>query len=370
MANGWKCPKCGGINPMNRSNCLGCNTSKPSLSNLESANKSENIKVEQGELSSWKCPKCGGINPKNKDKCLGCNTINPIIDKMKQQNGTSRIIQENYRIDTVTPEISSQSPSSGQISPETEKTIQNSCTIVEAKEILGEKNVFGQDEWFKYFQAMGINLGSTQDEIRNAGAIPWSREKIGNSGVNQPLFLFLGVKDINGEPLNINKWNSLLNKGQNPQFYRPPTGTALSNTLTSTNKNFNLQIFTYFKSEFSQVPCELRWYLTTASVLAGSVKRSYDQQVAMLPDGYEVPSAIERVTANFLYYLLNEKYLDGKNDWGRTRDLCDKTAFGSVKGDHVIVGPAWNGNYGGLFLDNDGGRPDNTIGVTASLKLL
>jgi hypothetical protein len=319
--------------------------------------------------NGWVCPNCGGINPINRTNCLGCNTANPIIDKLKQQDGTSNITQENSRINTDTPKISSKNLYSGQISSETQKTVQNSCNIVEAKEILGEKNVFGQDEWLKYFQAMGINLGSTEDEIRNAGAIPWSKEKLRNTGVNQPFFLFLGVKDINGEPLNINKWNSLLNKGQNPQFYRPPTGTALSNTLTSTNKNFDLKIFTYFKSEFSQVSCQLRWYLTNASVLVGSVKRSYDQQLAMLPDGYEVPSAIERVTANFLYYLLNEKYLDGKNDWGRTRDLCDKTAFGSVKGDHVIVGPAWNGNSGGLFLDNDSGRPNNTIGITASLKL-
>ena len=90
-------------------------------------------------------------------------------------------------------------------------------------------------------------------------------------------------------------------------------------------------------------------------IVEGSRNLSYDRQVAILPGEYEVPTAPARVTANFLYLVLNKKYLD--TDSSRTRDKSISR--------RVWVCYDSRGLNVGIFTDD----ANNNIGVSASLKL-
>jgi hypothetical protein len=161
----------------------------------------------------------------------------------------------------------------------------------EAREVLGENHVFGPEDWLKYFPGKVSFTGEIPE-------IPWSREEIKNPGITEPHFLFLGAREFDGKPLNLATWYDLLKGPDYPRF-EETQGT---------------------EEDVAQHTCEFRWYL----MLVGNVKDSKglpcDQQTAMLPREYELPSAIERVTANILYYLLNNEYLDPLF-WARTREL-------------------------------------------------
>jgi hypothetical protein len=106
MAGGWKCPKCGGINPEKRTTCIGCNTANPILSSAASEKGSAQAVVPvqypsaQQIPHNWKCPKCGGINPAQRTTCLGCNTshLDVLIAGIKQSALRDNAVRELVRI--------------------------------------------------------------------------------------------------------------------------------------------------------------------------------------------------------------------------------------------------------------------------------
>ena len=180
------------------------------------------------------------------------------------------------------------------MSPETEKSIQNPYSIKEAKEILGEKNVFGPEEWKKFF---GDKVNFTPEELAKIEKLPWSTAILKKPGIDQEHFLFLGLDRLDSTPLNLLTWHKVYSGENQPKFY----------------------LDWYLSHKFAQVSCELRWYLMPVGMVEGSNNLPYDRQVSMLPSEYEVPSAIERASANVLYYLLNRKYLD-PDYWVHTDD--------------------------------------------------
>ena len=159
----------------------------------------------------------------------------------------------------------------------------------EARKIMGEKNFFGQEEWTKFF--------GEKVQLATIPEIPWSQSELENPGINQKHFLFLGLNCLDGEPLNLPIWRELYPGENHPKFY----------------------LDWYLTHDFAEKTCGLRWYLMPVGIVGGSNNLSYDRQVAMLPDKYEVPQTSARVAANILYYLLNKKYLD-TNYWARTSD--------------------------------------------------
>ena len=214
------------------------------------------------------------------------------------------------------------------MSPETEIPTQNNCSIKEAKEILGEKNVFGPEEWKRFF--------GDKFQLANVPEIPWSQVELENPEINQEHFLFLGLDRLDGKPLNLSAWNKLHSGENHPKFY----------------------LDWYLSHKFAQVTCGLRWYLMPVGIVESSNGLSYDRQVATLPDEYEVPTVPARVTANVLYYLLNKKYLD-VDYWARTNDKSDG-------GDRIVV---QGHSVYGLRVS---GWTDDTIGfvgVSASRKV-
>jgi hypothetical protein len=165
-------------------------------------------------------------------------------------------------------------------------------TVEVAQEVMGKKNFFGPNEWVRFF--------GKKVQIANVPEIPWSQAELENPEINQEHFLFLGLDRLDGKPLNLPTWHKVYSGEAHPKFYWD----------------------WYLSHKFAQVSCEPRWYLMPVGILEGSRSFSYDRQVALLPDEYEVPTAPARVTANVLYYLLNKKYLD-TDYWARTSDKSD-----------------------------------------------
>ena len=204
------------------------------------------------------------------------------------------------------------------------------CTLNEAKEILGNKNVFGPEEWTRIF---GINTIIDNSSIE----IPWSAEVLRNPGINQSHFLFLGVDEFNGKPLNLQAWCDYFQGTDHPKFLRSGGIWFLS-------------------EEFSQLTCLSRWYLMTKSVALGSKNVYYYQQLSMLPENYEVPTAIERVTGNLLYHLQNGSYLDDFPARMRDIDSSNTTVY-------IGIDPNQ-----GIFLGNKYEGARETFGISASLS--
>jgi len=200
-------------------------------------------------------------------------------------------------------------------------------TVEVAQEIMGKKKFFGPQEWTKLF--------GKKFQLATIPEIPWSQSELENPEINQEHFLFLGLDRLDGKSLNLPTWHKLYPGENHPKFY----------------------LDWYLPHDFAQRACELRWYLMPIGIVEGSRSLSFDRQVAMLPDEYEVPTAPARVTANVLYYLLNKKYLD--TDYrAHTNDKSDG-------GDRVLV---QGYSDDGLYVNSWDGGARGSIGVSASRK--
>jgi len=170
--------------------------------------------------------------------------------------------------------------------------LSRSTSLTEAQGVMGKKNFFGPNEWVKFF--------GKKFQLVTVPEIPRSQSELENPEINQEHFLFLGIDRLDGKPLNLPTWHKVYSGENHPKFYSD----------------------WYLTHDFAKKTCGLRWYLMPVGIVEGSNSLSYDRQVAMLPSEYEVPSTIERASANVLYYLLNKKYLD-TDYWARTDDRSD-----------------------------------------------
>jgi hypothetical protein len=199
-------------------------------------------------------------------------------------------------------------------------------TVQRAVEILGGKNVFGPKEWLHWYKAESEKTNFINSGRPIIDEVPWDEADLRAPGINQPHFLFLGIPDLRSLPLNMNTWNEIKKHDYGGGFYRHST------------LGYNPDTERYQKwlgilnNDFALRTCDFRWYLMTVNCVVGSTNLSYDQQIALLPNAYEVPSAIERITGNFLFHLLNRKFLDGKSNFSFTRDLTND-------GFRIFVGP-------------------------------
>lgn len=205
-----------------------------------------------------------------------------------------------------------------------------SVAVEVALRTMGRNNFFGPEQWRLVF--------GEKFQLLSIPKIPWTHGELKNPGINQKHFLFLGLECLDGKPLNLLMWQSVFiatDRGDHPKFYR--------------NK--------YLINRLAQGICANRWYLMPVGVVKGSVGLTYNEQVSLLPDEYEVPSMIELVTANILFYLLNSRYLDD-DYWAIT---CDKEEADFI-------------DYLGIFCSKEGmyidtrGSPSSTAGIAASRK--
>lgn len=210
-----------------------------------------------------------------------------------------------------------------------------------ARDIMGDKRYFGAEDWLELYASHGLEF--TKKQLVQIAEFPWGDDELilpdpweEDKPVRKTHFAFLGVKRIGKRSLNLPLWHQIHPGPEHPKFW------------TEWNP----------KNRFAQKTCELRWYLMRIGIVPESTGISYSQQVAMLPDSYEVPLTVERVTANFLFYQKNGGYLD-QDYWAQCQD---QSAHGSC----VVVG-----HFGdrGLGVNDWGDDAAHGTGVAASRKI-
>lgn len=207
-----------------------------------------------------------------------------------------------------------------------------------ARALMG-KNFFGIEDWATLYGA-----DFSQKHLREVAEFPWGANILNSTcplcgkTVKDCHFAFLGLDRLNGEPLNILKFKELHPSTDQPW---PTSGTW------------------YSKEKFAtETTCDLRWYLLHTNIVPESENKTYDEQKAMLPAEYEVPSAITEVAKDLLVFKKTGVYANPSR-YGRCTDV---DSFGG----RVLVGVL--GAYGLLIYRywGDGRRYD--ISVSASRK--
>ena len=131
----------------------------------------------------------------------------------------------------------------------------------------------------------------TKKQIRDAGKFPWGEDVLNspcpfNKGklVKGTHFAFLGLSRINGVPLTVAKWLELHPATGQPKFY------------------FNNDPWHVGQPHTDEAMLELRWYLLLKDIAPNSTVKTPEEQVAMLPEGYEVPTTIAETTKDVLVF--------------------------------------------------------------------
>ncbi len=210
-----------------------------------------------------------------------------------------------------------------------------------ARALMG-KNFFGIEDWATLY---GANF--SQKQLRQVAEFPWGEDVLASTcplcgkTVKDCHFAFLGLDRLNGKPLNILKLQELHPNTAQPRFYRYTPDAW------------------YSKEKFAtETTCDLRWYLLHTSIVPKSEDKTFDEQRAMLPAEYEVPSAIAEVSKDLLVFKKTGVYANPSR-YGRCTDV-------DSDGSRVCVGYF---DAGGLRVnDYWDDRRDDYIGVSASRK--
>jgi hypothetical protein len=117
--------------------------------------------------------------------------------------------------------------------------------------------------------------------------------------------------------------------------------------------------YVYVKEKFAtKTTLALRWYLLLKDIVPGSENRTFEEQQAMLPREYEVPSAVAETAKNLFVFQKTGKHAN-PNRYARTADLD------SVR-HRVVVGYCdAKGVDVSYWRDDD---RDDVVGVSMSRK--
>ncbi|OGN16204.1 MAG: hypothetical protein A3C81_02355 [Candidatus Yanofskybacteria bacterium RIFCSPHIGHO2_02_FULL_46_19] len=215
-----------------------------------------------------------------------------------------------------------------------------------ARMVLG-RNIFDVADWMSYYDAK-----FTKKQIRDAGKFPWGEDVLNspcpfNKGklVKDTHFAFLGLTAINGSPLTVAKWLQLHPATGQPKFY------------------FNSNPWHEGQPHTDVATMQLRWYLMLKDIVPGSTDKTPEEQVAILPAEYEVPTTIAETTKDILVFRKTDVRPNGSR-WAACTERTvktDKAGAGSVS----CVG-GFRGS--GLSVYNWGGNRGAYVGGGASRK--
>ena len=182
------------------------------------------------------------------------------------------------------------------------------------------KNFWGIEDWLYYSL---IKEFLTKEQRRKVVDFPWWDNDTLNSPcpfnkgklVKDTHFAFLGISGINGQPLTVAKWLKLYPGNGQPKFYcnNDPWHAGQPHTDVAT--------------------MQLRWYLMLRDIVPGSTSKTPEEQVVMLPEGYEVPTTIMEVTKDILVFRKTGERPNGSRWWAACTERTvetDKVSVGSV----------------------------------------
>lgn len=217
-----------------------------------------------------------------------------------------------------------------------------------ARVVLG-RNIFTDADWMSYYDAK-----FTKKQLREAGKFPWGEDVLNspcpfnfNKGklVKDTHFAFLGISGLNGQPLTVAKWLQLHPATGQPKFY------------------FNTDPWQVGQPHTDVATMQLRWYLLLKDIVPGSTDKTPEEQVAMLPPEYEVPTTIVETSKDILVFKKTGERPNGS----RWAACIERT----VKTDKVSAGlVSCVGRFGGYGLHVSGwdGCRNCSVGLGASRK--
>jgi len=216
-----------------------------------------------------------------------------------------------------------------------------------ARLVLG-RNIFDDADWMSYYDAK-----FTKKQFREAGKFPWGEDILNSSCpfnsdklVKDTHFAFLGLTAINGSPLTVAKWLELHPATGQPKFY------------------FNNDPWHDVGQPHTDVATmQLRWYLMLKNIIPNSTSKTPEEQVAMLPPEYEVPSTIAEVTKDILVFRKTD-VRPNPSHWAACTERTVKTD--KVSAGHVSCVGIFDGD--GLSVDYCYGLRDDVVGLGASRK--
>ena len=189
-----------------------------------------------------------------------------------------------------------------------------------AAAIMG-KNFFGTEEWRAHY---GVSF--TPAQFKSSLTFPWSLKTLfgpcpffEGKKVYETHCAFLGVEKYNGPiqnaqgALNICGWHRVHNPAHLLPWFKDRSPDAW-----------------FLDEEFALVPLQPKWYLALVRPVLGSFGKSWAEMEQMIPEGYEMPSAIEELTKVLIYHRRYQRYYVN-DSLGATRSL-------TRDGDHVVLG--------------------------------
>ena len=209
--------------------------------------------------------------------------------------------------------------------------------ISELSLLLSDLSCFGIADWQKYYK-----LG-TPEQVATVGDFPWSDAVLNspcpfNPGkmVRETHFAFAGLENIT--IMELKKMNP---KETEPRFYS------------------YAQYAWYFNEKFAtKTSLAARWYLMLRGIVPGSENRTFNDQKAMLPPEYEIPSAVAEVAKDILMFKKTGVYANPSR-YARTADVVSHGLRVDVGG----FGP------GGLIVDRNWDvSGDDRLGLACSRK--
>ena len=199
---------------------------------------------------------------------------------------------------------------------------------------------FGLEDWVKFFKIV-----FAEEKPAMINEFPWGEDVLNapcpfvkGKRIRQTHFAFWGVSALNGVPLTVPRWHILE------------------------------KYFSYLEEDclvpfIQNDTCEMRWYLMPLHPIPGSEKKTYRQQIKMLPLEYEMPKVVEAVTLSILYHLKN-RYDYCYNPYNPVRGRCTDVLVG---GDCIEVGTDENGKL--TVINRPGSLGYSLSGLAASRKL-
>lgn len=204
--------------------------------------------------------------------------------------------------------------------------VESSADLRIVRAIMGDR-IFGPEEWSALY---GARL------LKRIPAFPWSEEVLKSPSpfhkgktVAETHFAFLGLAKLNGKPLNIMRWRELHPATGQPRFY-------------SDNPWYGRETFA------TDTTCEFKWYLMSLDIVPNSERKTYQEQLALLNQDYEVPTAIAEVTKDILAFRKTGTY-PKHNRYGRCIDVSSvgyRVDVGYFGRDGLGVDRCWDDDRG------------------------
>ncbi|TAN57399.1 hypothetical protein EPN15_04375 [Patescibacteria group bacterium] len=143
---------------------------------------------------------------------------------------------------------------------------------------LMNQNFFGIEDWTRFYK-----VSFSWEQLRQTPEFPWNKDILLSTCplcckiVKDCHFAFLGLDRINGDPLTFKKLQELHPATGHPKF---------ASYYSKYDPHYSGKKF------ITETTMDFRWYLLHTDIVPGSENKTLEEQKAMLPAEYEIPSIV------------------------------------------------------------------------------